>query len=380
MKKFFFSLLFVAATTTISAQLKVISSGNVQIQKSYTDANSALSVGDFPSNYGVYNSGYKIGIHAKEYDTTTTNDCVGIMGESKRGSSYGNYFSVGVWGYSEHAAGNKNVGVLGTIHPCQYGAGICGTTEGYPVLSTTGCYAGYFYGDTYVDGLFTATDINSLSDSRLEQNVISLSQRGATLDKLQGLEILEYNLLRPSNNHDSLVNGKMSERRDAMQKRRHYGVSAQELQQIYPDLVVEGQDGYLTVNYVELVPILIRSIQELKQELDEVKGIASSDALPSRGAATALQTASEASVNVLYQNTPNPFKEKTTIRFRLADDAQNAAICIFDLTGKQLKKLPISSGEASVNVNGWELGEGMYLYTLLVNGQEVDTKRMIITK
>ena len=84
--------------------------------------------------------------------------------------------------------------------------------------------------------------------------------------------------------------------------------------------------------------------------------------------------------NVLYQNTPNPFKEQTTIRFSLADDTQNASICLFDMTGKMLKNLPISSGETSVSLNGWELGEGMFLYTLIVNGKEIDTKRMIITK
>jgi hypothetical protein len=39
---------------------------------------------------------------------------------------------------------------------------------------------------------------------------------------------------------------------------------------------------------------------------------------------------------MLYQNTPNPFKEQTVIRFSLADDAQDAAICIFDMTGKIL--------------------------------------------
>ena len=77
---------------------------------------------------------------------------------------------------------------------------------------------------------------------------------------------------------------------------------------------------------------------------------------------------------------PNPFKEQTTIRFQLADDAQNAAICIFDMTGKMLKKLPISSGDTCVSINGWELGEGMFLYALIVNGREIDTKRMIITR
>ena len=89
---------------------------------------------------------------------------------------------------------------------------------------------------------------------------------------------------------------------------------------------------------------------------------------------------SVASDNVLYQNTPNPFNEQTTIRFKLAENVQNATICIFDMTGKMLKKLPVSSGDSSLKVNGWELGEGMFLYSLIVNGQVIDTKRMVISK
>lgn len=41
-------------------------------------------------------------------------------------------------------------------------------------------------------------------------------------------------------------------------------------QKVYPDLVLEGQDGYLSVNYLEIVPLVIHSIQELKQKLDEL--------------------------------------------------------------------------------------------------------------
>ena len=37
---------------------------------------------------------------------------------------------------------------------------------------------------------------------------------------------------------------------------------------------------------------------------------------------------------------------------------QNAAICIFDMTGKTIKKLPVSSGMESVSIGGYELGEG----------------------
>ena len=56
-----------------------------------------------------------------------------------------------------------------------------------------------------------------------------------------------------------------------MTSRRHFGVDARELQKVYPDLVLEAPDGYLSVNYLEMVPLVIRSIQELKEEIDELK-------------------------------------------------------------------------------------------------------------
>ena len=152
---------------------------------------------------------------------------------------------------------------------------------------------------------------------------------------------------------------------------------AQELQTIYPDLVKEGQDGYLGINYVELVPILIRAIQELKEELDEVK--ASTDDTFGARSTSALNTATSSSAK-LYQNTPNPFTERTEIRFSLPNEASNAYIYIFDLSGKMLRQIPVDSSMQSVTVNSYELSAGIYLYSLVVNGQEIDTKRMIITK
>ena len=127
--------------------------------------------------------------------------------------------------------------------------------------------------------------------------------------------------------------------------------------------------------HIELVPVLIRSIQELKLELDETKN-------PENGTrgTTDIKKDTFAKKCVLYQNSPNPFKENTVIRFKLADDVRDAAICIFDMTGKTIKKLPISSGMDSVSVGGYELGEGMFLYSLIVNGQEIDTKKMVISK
>lgn len=49
------------------------------------------------------------------------------------------------------------------------------------------------------------------------------------------------------------------------------GVIAQELQEIYPDLIGQNGDGYLTVDYVGLVPYLIKVIQEQQTEIIKIK-------------------------------------------------------------------------------------------------------------
>ena len=169
--------------------------------------------------------------------------------------------------------------------------------------------------------------------------------------------------------------------------KKHYGLSAQELQKLYPELVVEGQDGYLGVNYIELVPILIRSIQELKQQINELQAKDEEAVLHKARQLSNYdihQTTDVSSVTStearLYQNTPNPFTEKTTIRFALPSDTQNACIYIFDMSGKMLRQIPVTPDMTSITINGYELPAGMYIYSLAINGQEIETKRMILSK
>ena len=57
--------------------------------------------------------------------------------------------------------------------------------------------------------------------------------------------------------------------------KRHFGVIAQELNEIFPKekyaLVVEDNSGYLAVNYIELIPILVKAVQELSEEVRKLK-------------------------------------------------------------------------------------------------------------
>ena len=139
------------------------------------------------------------------------------------------------------------------------------------------------------------------------------------------------------------------------------------------------------MNYVELVPVLIRSIQELKAELDEVKG--ENEAFKTRSAAYEDDETTDVSdataiplAATLTQNTPNPFSERTTIRFTLPENAQNAFIYIFDMSGKMYKQIPVDSSMQSVTIEGYELNAGMYIYSLVIGGKEIQTRRMILSK
>lgn len=390
MKKQILILAMLLMALVTNAQLRVDSAGRVGIMSSTIYNNTRLTVGNYsPSNASV-------GIASTPILMDKTN--IGVMGAVDSITTYTNDTNYGVLGIAGLKQNHgRSYGVSGMIGPLGQhcgGTGVYGTNSTYYYSYPTniqGEYAGYFVGPVNVTNILTAPSMFTASDSRLSDNLVSLGKRDdsgrTTLENVLNMNVVEYNMksslskeipkdIAPEKTEKVRKSFEFLKKEDKeMTSRRHFGVDAEELQKIYPDLVLEGQDGYLSVNYSELVPLLIRSIQALKQELDEVKSI------KSKARKSALSTgidASSANGNILYQNSPNPFNKQTVIRFKLAADAQDSSICIFDMTGKLLKKLPISSGMESVSIGGYELGEGMFLYSLIVNGQEIDTKKMVI--
>lgn len=376
------------------AQLKVNSDGTACVGRTASFNSSTFSVGNY--NPVVGNGNVGVNSQIRTYNASDVRN-IGIYGEARSSTSH-QAQTIGVMGYAGNGTSGKLYGVIGGITSGVLGAGIYGTTGAYGSIygsTLSGTYAGYFDGAVYVDGSITATDVITPSDINLKENIISIRDEENSLDNLMQMNVIKYNYkpktyIAKTEDELSLYEDDESAAKaeelakqeiQRMAEQKHYGLSAQELQKIYPDLVRESQDGKLGVNYVELVPILISSIQELKQELDEVK--AGGNARQTRSISDDGQEdhrTTATNKNVLYQNTPNPFKEQTTIRFSLADGVKDASICIFDLSGKMLRKLPVSQGMSSVSINGWELGEGFFLYSLVVGGCEIDTKRMIITK
>jgi hypothetical protein len=62
-----------------------------------------------------------------------------------------------------------------------------------------------------------------------------------------------------------------SYKRDVKHK-KHYGVIAQDVEKVFPELVENNNiSGYKTVNYQELMPIMLAKMQKMQIEIDELK-------------------------------------------------------------------------------------------------------------
>jgi hypothetical protein len=93
-------------------------------------------------------------------------------------------------------------------------------------------------------------EISINSDIRLKTNIVSL---GSTLVSLMKLDGKRYNMI--SDNNDEF----------------QIGLLAQEVQKVFPDLVIEDSNGILSVNYQALIPVLVNALKEIDANYNELE-------------------------------------------------------------------------------------------------------------
>ena len=85
----------------------------------------------------------------------------------------------------------------------------------------------------------------------------------------------------------------------------------------------------------------------------------------------------------LHQNYPNPFNPSTIIRFDLPKAAK-VTLKIYDITGRLINTLfnndELNAGVFKYNFSGVNLASGVYFYSLLVDDNLIDSKKMILLK
>jgi len=85
----------------------------------------------------------------------------------------------------------------------------------------------------------------------------------------------------------------------------------------------------------------------------------------------------------LGQNYPNPFNPVTEFKFGLFTKGK-VNLKVYDITGQLVEtffdNIELNAGTITVKFNGSNLASGVYFYTLFVDDNRIDTKKMILVK
>jgi hypothetical protein len=328
----------------------------------------------------VYGSGF-IGVHG--------NGMIGVDG-----SGYVGLWGTGIYGVQGRSS-EGGTGVYGQTSGAG-GYGVRGYSSDdigvYGQTDNAGSYAGYFEGNVYSTGSYVG------SDRTLKQDIEAMSSALSLISKLRPKSYTfrqdgEYKMM-------NLPTG------------IHYGLIAQDVEEILPNMVKAttfkankalpgkpNQDtkpiaepplktiAFKAVNYTELIPIIIKGMQELEAENKRLKEEISrkdqefEQRLQKLEAMLKNNNAVTVTSAYLEQNSPNPVSGTTSIRYHIPETSTSARLTLTNAKGQVVKTINLSSrGAGLVNLTTSMLAAGTYNYTLHVDGKQAGTKRLIIIK
>lgn len=105
-----------------------------------------------------------------------------------------------------------------------------------------------------VYGHVLADKIRARSDERLKTNIRPIV---SALDVIKQLVGKRYRM-------KSSKNGENKNQNDS------YGLLAQEVLPVMPDIVYTDNDGFMNVSYLELIPMLIEAVKELDTKVEKI--------------------------------------------------------------------------------------------------------------
>ena len=335
------------------------------------------------------------GLSNLAYYGTPIGESTGVRGDSKTFGSrvtnaFGGYFwsymasgqigsGYGVYGRSNNASGTltNSYGVSGYASGGSFNAAIHGVTP-----DTVGdMWAGYFVGKVGISSnLHVAGNVYSTSDASLKTNIEDITNASALIGSLQPKT---FDFIPQQHPHLLMPQG------------RQWGLLAQDLQEVIPDLVervpvpaVYDSTGamtaeataHLAVNYNGLIPVLIAAMKEQNARIDHLEQTLAACCTNPDGGRMLDQGLGQPSEldgslngNEKLRIQPNPFNERTTVFYRVeqAGRAQLLANCA---DGKELRVLQeaiLEAGSYQYEWNTADLAPGVYYVTLLLDGQPV---------
>jgi len=373
--------------------------------------------------YGVYGSRATYGLYGNSsngYGVRGISSSTGVFGSGSFGiygsgsntGTYGTGSSYGIYGYSSSGLGasgisSSNYGVYGASS-----SGIGGyfsSTSSHGIWARTLSTAANYYAGVFEGKVYTYNSYHT-SDKNLKKNIQEFGDAMSILNKLKPRK------------YEFRDDGKYASLR--LPQGNHYGLIAQDLEQILPNLVSEAplvvnldtktnnepkvikptadgspaivseepsanQQQGLTeilntkaVNYTELIPLIIKGMQEQDLKIQEQAAkIVELTELVHKMSQNLNTTGTLKPTGTSYMSNPYPTPSQNiaNISYTLPANSDKAELVIYDASGKKVRQIALNNS-GSIEINTATLSAGSYSCVLFIKGVSVETRRMLIEK
>lgn len=238
-----------------------------------------------------------------------------------------------------------------------------------------------------VSGDVRATGSYIGSDRRYKKNIKVID---SALDKINAIDGVTYGFKQKTINEIDFTKSKQG---------NHLGFIAQDLEEVFPELVRKDDAGYYSVNYDGLIPVLVEAIKEqegtideqaeeileqkeqitdLQSRIEKLEALLNATDTPQSNTSRINSDINTAGV-MLRQNAPNPFNGSTTIQYALPEKLGVASLIVYDLNGRAIATYSIT-GKGAIEFDANGLPNGTYGYSIIVNGKNIASQKMIIQR
>jgi trimeric autotransporter adhesin len=235
----------------------------------FSSTGATINMGVYATSTGAATTNYGGWFEGQTGATTTT---YGVFAQAAGTPSTTSY---GVYAANVATTGTKygvygTVAAVGTSNIGGYFSATGGTTNYAAIFNagnvgigcTSPAYKLHVVGDIAAQGgtlraasAVVSTTISACSDIRFKKDILPLTSALANVMKLQGVtyywKVKEF--------PDRYFND-----------RKQIGIIAQEIEKVYPELVQTDKDGYKSVDYSKLTPILLEAIKDQQKEIDSL--------------------------------------------------------------------------------------------------------------
>ncbi|QXP60229.1 tail fiber domain-containing protein [Olleya sp. HaHaR_3_96] len=329
--------------TTATAQLQVLQNGNTIVgggNSSFPYATTKLSVNGSTSvksrleimNLNNTNTGWGGQIRFTSNNLSGINHLIADNGAHEM---------ILFPGYSHSDASSRKVSVFGALN-----------VYGYASLAG----GGYF------------------SDRNLKENITKLE---GSLDKVLKLQGVNFSwkkgvLIKEGDEQVDITSG--------LPNGKQLGFIAQDVEAVVPEVVNTTSSGYKSLEYHTITALLVEAMKEQQSQIKalEEQLTVLNEVLEKQKEGAFI----EENVSVsLSQNIPNPFADTAKIRYSLPESYGDGVLMISDLQGKALNTIALKVGlDQVLEISSEKLQNGIYLYSMVVEGKVLKTRRFVISK